>query len=166
MVAANCLMKQSCYTKKQKQIFSARLNNKINRLLSVGYSDADFTGHISRKSKTPSLWMFAGSAVTWNSKLVRTVLLSTTEEEYLAFLYNAKEAGWITNLLFEIGYTNELEYLKVHGDNKAAIELMKNPVFHAKTNHIDMAGYYVRELADLTELPLSISTQKCSSLIT
>ena len=34
------------------------------------------------------------------------------------------------------------------GDNKAAIELTKNPVFHAKTKHIDVAVHYVRELVD------------------
>ncbi|KAI1000057.1 hypothetical protein K3495_g8141 [Podosphaera aphanis] len=116
------------------------------RPLPVGYSDADFAGHPSRKSTTGSLWMFAGSPITRASKLQKTVSTSTTEAEYLAMLYNAKEAVWIAELLYQVGYTSRVECLKIYCDNKAAIELTKNPVFHAKTKHIDLAAHYVREL--------------------
>ena len=72
----------------------------------------------------------------------------TTEAEFLTFIYNAKEVIWISSLLFQVGYTDKLECLKILDDNKAAIELNKNPVFHAKTKHIDVAVHYVRELVD------------------
>lgn len=148
MDAAKRLLKYSCNTKSQRLTYSAEPDAKDNRPLPIGYSDADFAGHPSRRSTTGSLWMFAGSPVTWASKLQRTVSTSTTEAEFLAFLYNAKEAIWISSLLFQVGYTNKLECLKILGDNKAAIELTKNPIFHAKTKHIDVAVHYVRELVE------------------
>lgn len=63
-------------------------------------------------------------------------------------LYNAKEAVWISELLFQIGYSKRTESLTIYCDNKSTIELTKNPVFHAKTKHIDIAAHYVRELVE------------------
>ena len=148
MTAAMRLLKYSCNTKSQRLAYSAEKLDKDIRTLPTGYSDADFDGHPTRRSTTGSLWMFAGSPITWASKLQRTVSTSTTEAEYLALLYNAKEAVWISELLFEIGYTERVECLKIYCDNKATIELTKNPVFHARTKHIDTAAHYVRELVE------------------
>ena len=100
MGAALRLLKYSCNTKAQRLIYSEKNIGKTNeRPLPIGYSDSDFSGHVSRKSTTGSLWMFAGSPVTWALKLQRTVSTLTTEAEYLALLYNAKEAVWIAELL-------------------------------------------------------------------
>lgn len=149
MVAAIHLLKYSCNTMTQRLVYSGNMSNKMKtRPLPLGYSDADFAGHPSRKSTTGSLWTFAGSPVTWASKLQRTVSTSTTEAEYLALMYNAKEAVWIAELLYEVGYTEKPECLQIYCDNKATIELTKNPVFHAKTKHIDVAAHYVRELIE------------------
>ena len=51
-------------------------------------------------------------------------------------------------MLFQIGYTTQIECLTILCDNKATIELTKNPVYHAKTKHIDMAVHYARELIE------------------
>lgn len=149
MTAVMRLLKYSCNTMNQKLTYMEKdIGKGIIRPLPVGHSDADFAGHPSRKSTTGSLWMFAGSPITWASKLQRTVSTSTTEAEYLALLYNAKEAIWIAELLYQIGYTSKAECLNIYCDNKAAIELSKNPVFHAKTKHIDVAAHFVRELVE------------------
>lgn len=149
MTAAMRLLKYSCNTKSQRLIFSLEsTGNLLERPLPIGYSDADFAGHPTRRSTTGSLWMFAGSPITWASKLQRTVSTSTTEAEYLALMYNGKEAVWIAQLLHQVGYTKSVECLSIFGDNKAAIELTKNPVFHARTKHIDVGAHYVRELIE------------------
>ena len=148
MTSAIHLLKYSFNTKNHNLTYSAESNNENKRPLPIGYSDADFAGHPSRKSTTGSLWVFAGSPITWSSKLQRTVSTSTTEAEYLALLYNAKEAFWNAGLLKQVGYTDKIECLKIYSDNKAAIALTKNQNFHAKTKHIDVAAHYVRELVD------------------
>lgn len=161
MVAAMRLLKYSCNTKSQRLTYKAENSGKnLTRPLPIGYSDADFAGHPSRKSTTGSLWMFAGSPITWASKLQRTVSTSTTEAEYLALLYNAKEAIWIAELLHQIGYTNKVECLNIYCDNKAAIELTKNPVFHARTKHVDVAAHFVRELVEDNRITVSYVNTK------
>ena len=149
VTAAMRLLKYSCNTKSQQLTFSLESTRKLlERPLPMGYSDSDFAGHPTRRSTTGSLWMFAGSPITWASKLQRSVSTSTTEAEYLALMYNDKEAVWIAQLLYQVGYTRRVECLSIFGDNKAAIELTKNPFFHAKTKHIDVGAHYVRELVE------------------
>jgi len=50
-----------------------------------GYIDSDFVGDLEkRKSTTGYVFIIAGGAVSWVSKLQTVVALSTTEAEYMA----------------------------------------------------------------------------------
>ncbi|KAK9131946.1 hypothetical protein Scep_011474 [Stephania cephalantha] len=53
-------------------------------------------------------------------------------------------AIWLRNLLKEIGLIQE-EPTEVCVDNKSAIALAKNPVFHDRSKHIDIRYHYIRE---------------------
>jgi hypothetical protein len=49
----------------------------------------------------------------------------------------------------------------IYGDNQGAITLVKNPEFHARTKHIDVSTYYVRELVEDHKISLAyIQTDK------
>ena len=51
----------------------------------VGYSDLDFANDIgTRKSTTRYLFMMIGGSITWSSQKQKTIVLSTTETEYVA----------------------------------------------------------------------------------
>ena len=51
----------------------------------VGYSDADWASDINtRRSTTGYLFMMAGGAISWKSRLQPTVALSSSEAEYMA----------------------------------------------------------------------------------
>lgn len=114
-----------------------------------GYADADFATDQSRKSVSGYVFLLAGGPISWSSKLQRSVTTSTTEAEYVALSYAAKEAVYVRRFLSQIGYENsESKALTLYGDNKGAIALAKNPEFHARTKHIDVAIHYVRELVD------------------
>ena len=94
-----------------------------------------------------NVFLLAGGPISWSSKLQRSVTTSTTEAEYVALSYAAKEAVYVRRFLSQIGYEdNESKALTLYGDNKGAIALAKNPEFHARTKHIDVAIHYVREL--------------------
>ena len=72
---------------------------------------------------------------------------STTEAEYVAASEACKEAIWLTRLVGDFGLEQKLPVL--HSDSQSAIALAQNPVFHAKTKHIDVRYHFVREcLAD------------------
>jgi len=58
-----------------------------------GFSDADWAGdHETRRSTTGFTFIFGGAAVSWGSKLQKTVALSTMEAEYMALCEASKEA--------------------------------------------------------------------------
>jgi len=59
----------------------------------------------------------------------------------------AKQAIWLQDLLAEvIGTTCERVTLRV--DNKSAIALTKNPVFHGRSKHIHRKYHFIRECVE------------------
>lgn len=111
----------------------------------TGYSDADFAADSSRKSVMGFIFIAGKGPVTWSSKIQRSVTTSTTEAEYHALAYAAKEAVWLQNLLGQLKVQGNKSTL-LYGDNNGSIALVQNPLFHAKTKHIDVSVHYTREL--------------------
>jgi hypothetical protein len=56
----------------------------------------------------------------------------------------AKESIWKRLLLREIGYPVE-GATTIYADNKSAIALASNPVYHGRSRHIDIQYHYTRE---------------------
>ncbi len=48
-----------------------------------------------------------------------------------------KEAVWLRQLLKDMGYKQKGPTI-LHEDNQGCIMLSKNPVYHARTKHIDI----------------------------
>ena len=75
------------------------------------------------------------------------VALSSCEAEYIAAAEAACEAVWLALLLAElVGGAVLAPKLKV--DNKSAIALMRNPVHHDRSKHIDVKFHFIRECCD------------------
>ncbi|XP_046847977.1 secreted RxLR effector protein 161-like [Xenia sp. Carnegie-2017] len=110
-----------------------------------GYTDADWGGDIvARRSTTGYIYQINGNTVSWCSKRQGCVAKSTTEAEYL-FLSTAYQEGvWLRRLLDSISIT-QIESTIIYKDNQRAIELSRNPKFHSRTKHIDVAYHYMRE---------------------
>jgi hypothetical protein len=51
------------------------------------------------------------------------------------------------SLLQQLGH-QVLEPIILYGDNQGAIALVGNPVFHARTKHINVSAHYTRELTE------------------
>ncbi len=112
----------------------------------VGYADADWGGDIStRRSTTGYLFLFMNSPISWNSRLQRTVALSSCEAEYMALKEAIKEQAYIKAILREIGLFKDLNTDTIYTNSNSAIELAKNPVYHSRTKHVDIQYHYVRE---------------------
>jgi hypothetical protein len=73
--------------------------------------------------------------VSWEAKNQRTVALSSTEAEHMALSDGAKEALYLQNLLAELGL--KTAPVDLFNDNQGAQELVRNPVHHSRTKHID-----------------------------
>ncbi|MCO5547319.1 hypothetical protein L7F22_000767 [Adiantum nelumboides] len=112
-----------------------------------GFTDADFAGHPDcRKSTSGYVFTFTGGAVSWISRLQKCVALSTIEAEYVAATEASKEALWLMRLVEELGIKSQVPVL--HCDSQSAIMLTRNPVFHAKTKHIEVKYHFLRSVLD------------------
>lgn len=111
----------------------------------VGFSDADYAGDIeTRRSTTGYVFCLTNGAVSWSSQRQKLVTLSTTEAEYVAASAAARESIWLRKLLSDIGCPCEKE-TTLFVDNQSAIQLVKNPVYHKRTKHIDIRYHFIRE---------------------
>lgn len=111
----------------------------------TGYTDADWGNcTIDRKSYTGYAFTLCGAAVSWKAQKQRTVALSSTEAEYMALAETARETAYLRILLRELGEPQSSETV-VFCDNSGAKFLSENPVYHARTKHIDIRHHYVRE---------------------
>ena len=72
--------------------------------------------------------------------------MSTTEAKYIAATKACKEAIWLAHLVRDLGIAVEIPTL--HCDSQSAILLAKNPVFHAKTKHIEVKYHFIREMLE------------------
>lgn len=51
---------------------------------------------------------------------------------------------WIHQLLIDLGVTSVLPHV-VWCDNQSAIALASNPIFHARTKHVEVDYHFIRE---------------------
>lgn len=111
----------------------------------VGYCDADYGGdHDTRRSTTGYAFMIGSGAVSWCSKRQPTVSLSTTEAEYRAAAMAAQESTWLAQLLKDLHQPSDYATL-LCCDNQSAIHLAENPIFHARTKHVEVHYHFIRE---------------------
>ena len=117
----------------------------------IGHCDADWGGDLdNRRSTTGLIFQFRGGAISWASKLQKTVALSSCEAEYMALKEAVKEQIWIRQLLGELtsklpGQIQRFNVQDIFIDSASAIQLAKNPGTHARTKHIDIQYHFTRE---------------------
>ncbi len=110
----------------------------------IGYSDADWAGDLDdRHSTSGNLFIMSGATISWTSKKQATVSLSTAEAEYIALNTSTQEAVWLQRLLE--GLEKKYKPTIIMGDNQGSIAIARNPVFHARTKHIDIRHHFIRE---------------------
>ena len=85
--------------------------------------------------------------ITWCSKKQETVALLSCEAEFMAATEAAKQAIWLQELFAEV-VEKPNEKVVVRIDNKSAITLTKNPVFHGRSKHIHKKYHFIRECID------------------
>ena len=130
------------------------------KLKLAGYCDANYaTDPDNRKSVSGYVFTLNGGAICWSSKKQTVVARSSTESEYVALGQASTEAMWIRQLMKEIGF--KIMTTQIYCDNNGAIKLTENPVYHARTKHIDVQHHYIRELVETKEIAVNfVSTNE------
>ncbi|GJR78628.1 diacylglycerol kinase 5 [Tanacetum coccineum] len=103
------------------------------------------------KGTTGIVFYFGNSPITWSTQKQGTVALSSCESEFIAATATTTQALWLKRLLSKITDSNE-EKITIYVDNKSAITLMKNPVFHGRSKHIDIKYHFIRECVEKEDL--------------
>lgn len=126
-----------------------------------GFSDSDYAGDPStRKSTTGYLFLLNGGPVAWSSKRQPCVALSSTEAELIAACEATKEAICLRRLLSDL----EPDLggpVPIMCDNQSTIQLVKNPVHHQRTKHIDVRYKFITGHQEEGEIDIKyITTQE------
>ena len=123
-----------------------------NRL--KGYTDSDWAGSLDDRKSTSGYIFCLGTKVTsWSSKKQKVVALSTAEAEYISSTAAACEALWLRRLLQDLQDKQE-DATTLFCDNMSAIAMSKNPVFHARSKHIELKYHFIRELVENEDINL------------
>ncbi|GJX78592.1 retrovirus-related pol polyprotein from transposon TNT 1-94 [Tanacetum coccineum] len=86
----------------------------------VAFTDSDYAGaNLDRKSTIGGRQFLRCRLISWQCKKQTVVVNSTTEAEYIT--------------------------TKIHIDNESTICIVKNPVFHSKTKHIEIRHHFIRD---------------------
>ncbi|GJX32444.1 putative ribonuclease H-like domain-containing protein [Tanacetum coccineum] len=113
----------------------------------VAYTDSDYAGaSLDRKSTTGGCQFLGSRLISWQCKKQTVVANSTTEAEYVAASSCCGQVLWIQNQLLDYGYN--FLHTKIFIDNNSTICIIKNPVFHSKTKHIDIRHHFSRDCSE------------------
>src|ERR1044072_409456 len=106
--------------------------------------DADWASDpVDRRSTSGSCVFLGPNLVSWGSKKQTLVARSSTEAEYRSLANTAAEVLWIQSLLHELQIPIPTPI--IYCDNLSTVSLAHNPVLHARTKHIELDIFFVRE---------------------
>ncbi|GJR23315.1 putative ribonuclease H-like domain-containing protein [Tanacetum coccineum] len=117
---------------------------KDSPLILEAFSDSDYAGaSLDRKSTTGGCQFLGSRLISWQCKKQTVVANSTTEAEYIAASHCCGQVLWIQNQMLDYGFN--FMQTKIHVDNESAIYVVKNPVYHSKTKHIEIRHHFIRD---------------------
>jgi hypothetical protein len=109
------------------------------------FSDADWAGCPDDRRSTGGFAVFLGSnLISWSARKQPTVSRSSTEAEYKALANTVAEVMWVQKLLSELKIPHP-KAARLWCDNLGAKYLTENPIFHARTKHVEIDFQFVRE---------------------
>ncbi|XP_019151933.1 PREDICTED: uncharacterized protein LOC109148652 [Ipomoea nil] len=144
---------------KETLSYGLRIRKSESRELHA-FSDSDWAGCPEDRKSTSGYAVFLGSnLVYWVCMKQRTVARSSIEVEYKGLADVCAEVIWVLSLLREIGVT-AISVPKLWCVNLGATYLCANPVFHARTKHVQINYHFVRDRVAKGEIQVNFISTK------
>ncbi|MBW0481448.1 hypothetical protein O181_021163 [Austropuccinia psidii MF-1] len=147
----NCFKRVLRYLKGTKDLsinYYKEVGNEI-----VGYSDSSWAEDLKRRSWSGYIFLINGGIISWKSKKLGGVSVSSTEAEFRAYLSAFQEGKWLALLRSEIE-KEDIKLVKIFSDNQGAISRAKNPIYHCRTKHIEVHYNSIRDAIENKEILL------------
>nr|GEZ54330.1 copia protein [Tanacetum cinerariifolium] len=97
--------------------------------------------HMGQIDKTLFIKKLKGDILLCKKRTV--VANSTTEAEYITASHCCGQVLWIQNQMLDYGYN--FMQTKIHVNNESVICVIKSPVYHSKTKHIEIRHHFIRD---------------------
>ncbi|GKC37781.1 putative ribonuclease H-like domain-containing protein [Tanacetum coccineum] len=108
------------------------------------FLDSDYAGaSLDRKSITGGCQFLGKRLTSWQWKKQTIVANSTTKAEYVATANCCGQVLWIQNQMLDYGFN--FMNTKIYIDNESTICIVKNPVFHSKTKHMEIRHHFIKD---------------------
>ncbi|GJT41272.1 ribonuclease H-like domain, reverse transcriptase, RNA-dependent DNA polymerase [Tanacetum coccineum] len=138
------------YVKGTKDYGITYKHNGGNKI--YGYNDSSYGVNTQEgKGTTGIIFYYGESPISWSTQKQASVALSSCESEFIAATAAATQVLWLKRLLSKLTHSQE-EKVTIQVDNKSAIALMKNPVFHERSKHIDTKYHFIRECVEKEDI--------------
>jgi hypothetical protein len=122
---------------------------RVESMRVVVYSDSDRANDVpTRKSVSGNVAFLSAqggtAAISFRSKTQAIPAMSSTEAEYIAAVSGVQEALYLHMFMGELGVGHLLEECPLLlVDNESAVKMLRNPVSHERTKHIDLRHKYM-----------------------
>lgn len=123
------------------------------------YTDSDYASDLeTRRSTTGVVGFYNRTPVYWESRLQKSVSLSSTEAEITGMKAGITTAMYLRDFAKELGHP-QMRPSPLLADNKGALDVMMNDVTSHKLKHIDTQLKFAREQVGITVRPIKCPTE-------
>lgn len=128
-------------------------SNSSKSLLAItGISDADWAASKDDRKLVGGYCVYLGDSLfSLSSRKQTAVARSSTESEYRSLSNLAAEVVWVKSLLSKIQLPSSDPAI-LWRDNLSAGSLVANPIFHARTKHIELDVHFICDKIQAKEM--------------
>jgi len=98
-----------------------------------------------RHSTSGYTFILSGGSIAWAMQKQHTIVLSSTEAEYMALTECVKHAQWTLSLLNQLDFDIDLP-IELFTNSLGARAIASNSVYHKRTKHIDIKYHYICDM--------------------